>query len=231
LQPAEVVAYPEVSEEVPGYTPPMSRGRGRGRGRGYHALRDGSVVFVRTPGRTRSSGYVPAEGSTNLPSVAIPGLTTPVNVRLPGLTQPGPKGQVWSWQQVRRTLPPTSMLSILAQASSSTLISNPFELLHVERIEDKKTMALDADLAYNAHRSSPDACPVKTKLLKKAFREAREAVLETINAPSCAANPYPSVDPPFREYYVDPFEESPPPGPIDEGYESGESVGDNPLDF
>ena len=132
----------------------MGRGRGRGRGRGYHALRNGSVVFVRTPESTRSTVFAPSEGSTNLPSVAIPGLTTPVNVNLPGLTKPGPPGRGWSWQVVRRTVPPTSMLSILAQASSSTLISNSFERLHVEHIEDRKTMALDADLAYNAHRSS-----------------------------------------------------------------------------
>ena len=97
----------------------------------------------------------------------------------------------------------------------------------MERIEDKKTMALDADLAYNAYRKRPDICPVKLELLKKAYKKATNDVVETINAPSCSANPYPSVDPPFKEYYVDPFEESPPPGPIDEGSE----VGDNPFDF
>jgi hypothetical protein len=119
------------------------------------------------------------------------------------------------------------MLSILAQASSSTLISNSFERLHVYRIEDKKAMALDADLAYCAHRAQPNPCPRRTKKLKKAFIKANEAVHEAINAPSTAANPYPSVDPPFKEYFVDPFEESPPPGPIDEGSE----VGDNPCDL
>ena len=88
-------------------------------------------------------------------------------------------------------------------------------------------MAMDADLAYNAHRSSANPCPKRLASLKKAFKEANEAVIEVINAPSCAANPYPSVDPPYREYFVDPFEESPPPGPSEEGSE----VGDNSADF
>ena len=220
MQPVEVVPYPEVSEGVPGYTPP--------RGRGYQALRNGSVVFVRTPEHTRSKPVdAPSEGSTNLPSVAIPGLTTPVNVGLPGLTKPGPPGQVWSWQVVRRTSPPTSMLSILAQASSSTPISNSFERLHMDFVEDKKTMARDADMAYNAQRSRSNTCPIRLERLKKAYKQANDDLNDAINAASCSANPYPSVDPPSKEYYVDPFEESPPPGPIDEGSE----VGDNPLDF
>ena len=88
-------------------------------------------------------------------------------------------------------------------------------------------MAHDADMAYNAHRSSSNPCPKRLARLKKEYKKANDDVIKAINAPSCAANPYPSVDPPSREYYVDPFEESPPPGPSDEGSE----VGDNPLDF
>ena len=220
MQPVEVVPYPEVSEGVPGYTPP--------KGRGYQALQNGSTVFVRTPGYTRPTPVqTPSEGSTNRPSIDVPGLTTPVNVGLHGLTKPGPPGKVWSWQVVRRTSPPTSMLSILAQASSSTLISNSFERLHAYGIEDKKTMAHDADMAYNAQRSQANPCPIKVKKLKKAYKKANDDVINAINAPSCAANPYPSVDPPSKEYYVCPLAESPPPGPIDEGSE----VGENPLDF
>ena len=220
MQPVEVVTYPEVSEGVPGYTPP--------KGRGYQALQNGSTVFVRTPGYTRpKTVHTPSEGSTTRPSIEAPGLTTPVNVGLQGLTKPGPPGKVWSWQVVRRTQPPTSMLSILAQASSSTLISNSFERLHVDHIETTKAIAHDADMAYNAHRSQANPCPIKVKKLKKAYKKATEAVLDAINAPSCAANPYPSVDPASREYYVCPYAESPPPGPINEGSE----VGENPLDF
>jgi hypothetical protein len=221
LQPLEDVPHPEVADGVPGYTSPN--------GRGYPALRNGSVVFVRPPREQTgsNSGYVPQDGSTNLPSVAISGVTTPVKVESSGLTQPGPPGPVWSWKQVKRTYPPTSMLSILAQASSSTLISNSFERLHVWGIETKKTIAQDADLAYSAHLAQPNPCPRRAKKLKKAFKRANEAVHEALNAPSTDANPYPSVDPPFKEYYVDSFEESPPPGPSDEGSE----VGDNPCDL
>ena len=94
-------------------------------------------------------------------------------------------------------------------------------------VEDKKTMARDADMAYNAQRARSNTCPIRLERLKKAYKQANDDLNDAINAASCSANPYPSVDPSSKEYYVDPFEESPPPGPIDEGSE----VGDNPLDF
>ena len=188
LQPAEVVQYPEVTDGVPGYNRPT--------GSGYRALRNGSVVFVRTPGNTKI-------GKVCAPPEVVPAAP----VRNEGLTQPGPPVKGWSWTVVQNKHSPTSMLSILAQASTSTTLSNSFASLTVERETVQAT-----SVAYNAKAYVDNTCPVGLEMLRRAHKDANDVFHSATNV----CNPYPSVDPPFKEYFEDPFEEDVTEDPFEE---------------
>ena len=163
------------------YTPP--------KGRGYQALRNGSVVFVRT---RKEDG-----------SVCAPQQIMPVARVKRGLTQEGPPGNVWSWKVVRHKPPQPSLLGILAQASSSTRLENSFAGLRVTEIDERREVLRATDAAYNAVAYRSNTCPIEKERLRKAFKEANDDLNTDLNA----CNPFPSVDPAFKDYFEDPFDE------------------------
>ena len=128
MQPAEVVLYPTVTDGVPGYNPPP--------GSGYHALRNGSVVFVRTPRHTED-GAVCAPSTSQQIIPAAPAVATKG-----ALTQKGPPVKGWSWKVVRNKAISKERVATLAenQPTTSTALANSFACLAVDTpsIEDSK---------------------------------------------------------------------------------------------
>ena len=187
MQPAEVVEYPTVTLGVPGYDPAS--------GPGYRTLRDGKVVFVRTP-RTTESPWVSAPSTCQqvvpaAPAAAIEG----------GLTQEGPPVPGWSWQLSRHKTPAERIVPH-ALSADPTLLSNSFASLAVSTEPEREQVQV-TNKAYNALRYSYDPCPIELEGLRRDYVHANA----TLNTAMAACNPFPSVDPPFKDCFVDPIEE------------------------
>ena len=175
---------PTVSDGVPGYDPPS--------GPGYRTLRVGELVYVPTP----RTAWVSAP-STSQPSVS----TAPAAAIEGGLTQKGPSVPGWSWQ-VRRHKTPAERMVPQAVSPIPALLANSFASLAVSTEPVREQLGL-AQSAYTAVRYSRDPCPIKLDGLRQDIKYAHKALDTAMDA----CNPFPSVDPPFQDYFVDPSEE------------------------
>ena len=208
MQPAEVEELPIVSDGVPGYDPPS--------GPGYRTLRDGEVVFVPTS-RTSKNWASPTWGGPSLPSSSISDIPagTPARV-INALTQPGPSVPGWSWQ-VRKHKTPAERMLPQAVSPLPSLLENSFAMLSVSTEPEGEQVYL-ARKAYTAVRYGRNPSETVLDGLREDLRSANTA----FEAAREACTPYPSVDPPYQAYFVDP-NESPVMSPIlDDGSSSGE---------
>lgn len=187
MQPAEVEELPIVSDGVPGYDPPS--------GPGYRTLRDGELVFVPTPRTSMQWGTPTGQSSVS----AIPA-TTPARV-IHALTQPGPSVPGWSWQ-VRKHKTPAERMVPQAVSPIPSLLENSFAMLAVSTEPEGEQVYL-ASKALTAAFYGRNPCETILDGLRKDLRSANTA-LETAKA---VCNPFPSVDPPYKAYFVDPDEE------------------------
>ena len=179
-----MVEYPTVTYGVPGFDPTS--------GPGYRTLRNGEVVFVRTPRTTESS--LPSTSKQVVPAA-------PAVVIEGGLTKPGPPVRGWSWKVNKHKTPSERLVTPLV-STDPTLLSNSFASLSVSTELEREAVQA-TNKAYNALTYSSDPCPIELEGLRKDYVRANAA----LNAACDACNPFPSVDPPFKDYYVDPFEE------------------------
>ena len=177
---------PIVSDGVPGYDPPS--------GPGYRTLRNGELVYVPTPRTTPV--YAP---STSLPSVSTIPAITPARV-INALTQEAPSVPGWSWQ-VRKHKTPAERL--VPQAVSSIDLNNSFASLSVSTEPEREQVHL-AQKAYTAVRYGRNPCETILDGLREDIQSAHKA----FNAARDTCSPYPSVDPPYQDYFVDPDEET-----------------------
>lgn len=205
MQPAEVEELPIASEGVPGYDPPS--------GPGYRTLRDGELLWVPTPRTTRVSAPSTSQSSVS----AIPA-ATPARV-INALTQEGPSVPGWSWQ-VRKHKTPAERMVPQAVSPLPSLLENSFASLSVSTEPEGEQVYL-ASKAYTAVRYGRNPCESILEGLRKDLKAANTALATAREA----CNPFPSVDPPYQEYFVDPDEET----VMDPLYEEGSTSGEEDI--
>lgn len=188
MQPAEVEELPIASEGVPGYDPPS--------GPGYRTLRDGELIWVPTPRTTRVSAPSTSQSSVS----AIPA-ATPARV-INALTQEGPSVPGWSWQ-VRKHKTPAERMVPQAVSPIPALLENSFASLSVSTEQESEQVYL-ASKAYTAVYYGRNPC----ETILSGLREDLKAANTAFNTARETCSPYPSVDPPYQDYFVDPDEET-----------------------
>ena len=106
----------------------------------------------------------------------------------------------------RHKNPPSDKSVIPTQSDTSLMLSNSFAKLSLPsngEKEDQRSVWRAANKAYTALHFS-DLCPIELEGLRRDSVAANAAA----NAACDACTPFPNVDPPSKEYFVDPFEES-----------------------
>ena len=202
MQPAEVKDPPHVSDGVPGYDPPSRPG--------YRTLRGGELVYVPTP-RTR---WVSAPSTSKPSDPAVP-TVTPATV-INALTQEGPSVPGWSWLMRRHKTPAERMIPQVV-APIPALLANSFASLSVSTEPEREQVYL-AHKAYTAVRYGRNPCETILDGLRKDIKSANNALTTAMDA----CTPFPSEDPPYQDYFVDPDEETVMDPLFEEGSTSGE---------
>ena len=106
---------------------------------------------------------------------------------------------------------------MLFRSPNPALLANSFASLSVSTEPERERLEL-ANKAYNAVRYSRDPCSVKLEGLRKDIKSANNA----LTAAKDACTPFPSEDPPYQDYFVDPNEEKVMDPLEEEGSDSGE---------
>ena len=126
---------------------------------------------------------------------------TPTRV-INALTQEGPSVPGWSWQ-VRKHKTPAERMVPQAVSPIPALLENSFASLSVSTEPEGEQVYL-ASKAYTVVYYGRNPCETILSGLREDLKSANTA----LNTARDICSPYPSVDPPYQDYFVDRDEET-----------------------